>query len=175
MLSHLRLLAFGLTSTLLGLILGQSDPALAQSGTCPPGYYPVNGGGVMGCAPMPGGGQGSGYEPGYWADRYATVVWASAPDGSPTFSWATRNASQAASDAMAMRACQEQGFHDCRVAIRFSNGYFAVARAADGTLYAGSAFEAGGAKKQALTQCKSDNRGKCKIIEVQRSRAEWVG
>lgn len=175
MLSHLRLLAFILASALLALAVGHGDPLLAQGGTCPPGYYPVNGGGVMGCAPIPGSGQGSGYESGYWADRYATVVWASAPDGSPAFSWATRNANQAASDAMAMRACHEQGFRDCRVAMRFANGYFAVARAGDGTLYAGSAFEAGGAKKQALAQCKSDNRGKCKVIEVQRSRAEWVG
>lgn len=175
MFSHLRLLASILAGMLLALAAGRSDPALAQSGTCPPGYYPVNGGGVMGCAPIPGAASGAGYETGYWADRYATVVWASAPDGSPAFSWATKNANQAASDAMAMRACHEQGLQNCRVAMRFSNGYFAVARASDGTLYAGSAFEAGGAKKQALAQCKSDNRGKCKVIEVQRSRAEWVG
>lgn len=173
--SHLRLLTLGLPVVLFLLAIGRGDPAQAQSGTCPPGYYPVNGGGVMGCAPIPGGGSSEGYESGYWADRYATVVWARSQDGSATFSWAIRSASQASSDMTAMQACRDQGFLDCRVALQFANGYFAVARAEDGTLYAGSAFEAGGAKKQALGQCRNDNRGKCKIIEVQRSRAEWIG
>jgi len=175
MFSFLRLSVFGLTVVLFWLAAGRSDPVHAQSGTCPPGYYPVNGGGVMGCAPIPGGGSAGGYESGYWADRYATVVWARAQDGSPTFSWATRSADQTSSNMTAMQACRGQGFLDCRVALQFANGYFAIARAEDGTLYAGSAFEAGSAKKQALGQCRNDNRGKCKIIEVQRSRAEWIG
>lgn len=116
----------------------------------------------------PGGG-------GYWANRYATVVWARDQNGQPTYTWATNGADQASADNRAMQACQEEGYTDCRVADGFFNGYLAIVRAQDGSLYVSSAFKEGDAKKGALRQCRDDQRGKCKVVEVQRSQAVWIG
>ena len=38
---------------LIAPLLGASDVAHAEGGTCPSGYYPVSSPGVMGCAPIP--------------------------------------------------------------------------------------------------------------------------
>ena len=53
MLLRRMLLLSATLSLFLGLGGGGIVPARAEGGTCPPGYYPINSPGVMGCAPIP--------------------------------------------------------------------------------------------------------------------------
>ncbi|MEQ1548173.1 MAG: DUF4189 domain-containing protein [Chakrabartia sp.] len=112
---------------------------------------------------------------GYWADSYATVVWAYTQDGKPTYSWATGWSTQKAADLDALQLCTKTNLISCRVGIQFSNGYFAIAKADDGALFGGSEFTKGKATRIAMQTCKSAKKTTCKVVETQRSRAQWIG
>lgn len=145
-------------------------------GSCPPGYYPIGGGGAVGCAPMPGGTDSvAGADRGYWADRYASVVFAREQDGTPTLTYSVKAIDQVSADAEAMEGCRHRGYLDCRIGIQFANGYFAVVRAADKSLYVASDFQADKARKIAKEQCKEAGSKGCKVLGATNSRADWIG
>lgn len=139
-------------------------------GGCPPGQYPYDTPQARQCVPIATDAGGSGY----WADRYAAIVWGHNADGSPAYSWAAGASSQERADAAAMADCKHSGYADCRVALEFANGYFAVVRSQQGHLYAGSEFGRWGARRQAMSHCKRNGGVQCKVVESQRSRSEWI-
>ena len=52
--------------------LGCSNAAFAE-GNCPPGQYPIGGGGAVGCAPMPAGTSDLAPSGPRWADRWGAI------------------------------------------------------------------------------------------------------
>lgn len=146
-----------------------SGAAHAEGG-CPPGQYPYDTPQARQCVPIAAGAGGSGY----WADRYAAVVWGHNPDGSPAYTWVAGASSQGRADSAAMADCEHRGLADCSVALQFANGYFAVVRSQQGNLYAGSEFGWWGARRQAIGACKRNGGVQCKVVESQRSRSEWI-
>ncbi len=154
------------------LLFGCSVQASAEGG-CPTGYYPQNTPGVNACLPIPG--AGGNVANGYWADRYASVVWAREKGGAPTYTWSAKAVDQASANAKAMGLCEDGGYLNCRVGAQFANGYFVIVEAKDGSLYVGSEFNASKAKKIAMRQCKDSGGQECKAIEAQNSRSDWIG
>lgn len=146
--------------------------AVKAEGGCPAGQRPYDTPQARQCVPIPGSSSG-GYG-GYWADRYAAVVWGHAGDGSPVYAWAIGAGSQQAADSAALASCKDAGHAECRVGLQFANGYFAIVRSQEGNLYAGSEFGWWGARRQAMSQCKRNGDASCKVVESQRSRSEWI-
>jgi len=109
-------------------LLGASGAAYAEGGTCPPGYYPVNSPGVMGCAPIPGydnggGGGGGGYgggggpPPAQWESRWGAIVL-----GKPWALGAANNMrSKQAAEQAAMADCRAKKGIECKLRRSYFN------------------------------------------------------
>ena len=173
----------------VGLALAMASPAFA--------YYPCNGPGpgevLIGVDNTNGvqtplceyvgeddGGNDGGYNDGggdpggYWADQYATLVWAQDANGAPTYSWYVNATSQAEADNGAIAQCQSSGFRDCRIATGVVNGAIAIAVDKTGTLHSDWGKDAPQAKKKALKFCKSQGGKGCKVEQVLDSPAAWL-
>lgn len=113
------------------LALSIVSPAnLRAEGACPPGFYPIGGQGVQGCAPIPGSSsssQGSASIPtppsptGRWHDAWGAVA------GSNSTSWvgsATDQASRTRAEKIALEKCAEEGATDCSVLMSYYNQCF---------------------------------------------------
>lgn len=74
-----------------------------------------------------------------------------------------------------MEVCRHRGYLGCRIGIQFANGYFAVVKAADNSLYVASDFQADKASKIAKKQCKEGGSKGCKVLGATSSRADWIG
>ena len=101
--------------------------AWAEGGTCPQGYYPVNSPGVMGCAPIPGGGS-EGYEnpppdPGpRWKTQWVSIAFGKNGLGASTNMPSKRQAEKAA-----LAQCREMGGTGCHINLTTYNQCVAVA------------------------------------------------
>lgn len=110
----------------LGMLLfvGLATFSVWAEGNCPPGYYPIGGQGVQGCAPVPGS-QGSGREvlpppspSGRWHSRWGAFA------QSPTTGFAgasTGMAGEAEAEAEAIRRCAASGARDCEAVLTYAN------------------------------------------------------
>ena len=104
---------------------------LRAEGACPPGFYPIGGQGVQGCAPIPGAApsnQGPSSNPGpptptgRWHDTWGAVA------GSSSTSWAgsaTDQPSKARAEKVALQKCADEGAKDCSVLMSYYNQCFA--------------------------------------------------
>ncbi|WP_354273315.1 MULTISPECIES: DUF4189 domain-containing protein [Stenotrophomonas] len=95
-------------------------------GNCPPGFYPIGGQGVQGCAPIPGGGASAGQ---------AAPAAAPVPTGEWIKTWGAIAVSQATSDAgvstgklsrseaerQALELCAGKGANDCALHTAYRN------------------------------------------------------
>jgi hypothetical protein len=103
------------------MLLAMASIAHAEGGTCPPGYYPVNSPGVMGCAPMPNS-EGTATQHAVpraaWADRWGAI----ATDGpSATLGTSVGMRSKRQAEKMALAQCREKGGAKCEVDLAFFN------------------------------------------------------
>lgn len=103
------------------ILLATAGAAHAEGGTCPPGYYPVNSPGVMGCAPITNsesGGVQRTAPRAAWADRWGAI----ATDGENSIlgtSVGMRSKRQA--EKTALTQCREKGGNQCEVDLAFYN------------------------------------------------------
>lgn len=109
--------------TLLGLFT--FHPSLQAEGQCPPGYYPVNTPGVMGCAPIPGYNQQQQQQqprpnaPAYrWESRWGAI----ATDGiRGTLGTASDMQTKANAEKAAIKDCQNKGGTQCVLNVSYGN------------------------------------------------------
>ncbi|MCP3044108.1 DUF4189 domain-containing protein [Xanthomonas euvesicatoria] len=144
-------------------------------GNCPPGYYPIGGQGVVGCAPMGGGGQPSGNQlspTGQWdtrwgafaIDREAGIVGTSAN---------RKTKSDARKEAK--RACEEQGGKKCDPYFFYKNQCAAIANSsvANKSMFS-RAENLDEVEKNALAGCSAEAGGaKCVIMYSGCSKSEY--
>lgn len=106
-----------------------ANTAYAEGGTCPPGYYPVNSPGVMGCAPIPNDNQSStSAAPARerWVTRWGAIaIDDTAVDGglgAVSDMTSKRNAEKAA-----LASCRNSGGTACNVKFSYYNQCTAIA------------------------------------------------
>lgn len=100
--------------------------------------------------------------------------WGNASKGAYTYS-ATRNyASQAQSDQAALNDCAAAGYTNRIIALRYWNGYLAIAYDEFGHMYAASDEKESKAKKSAMASCKKAKSKQCKVFKIVESRPIWV-
>lgn len=111
---------------LIGVLLLSPALSFAEGGTCPPGYYPHNIPGVMGCAPIPGyGGGARPVDPGpQWETRWGTVA---IDHENGAFGSAEAASTPRQAKRRAKAACKAQGGRNCRVGEPYFNQCIAVA------------------------------------------------
>lgn len=138
-------------------------------GSCPPGYYPIGGQGVQGCAPIPGS-QTSSVEnaprpSGRWADGWGAVA-SSASTHDVGFSSGMR--SKRSAEQAAIQRCSVDGARDCNIIKTYKNQCFAWAvPVTDGPGMAAGLARAPGLKNVeslALSQCVDPLGERCEIF-----------
>jgi len=114
-----------LTLTLLALALLLFEVSARAEGNCPPGYYPIGGQGVQGCAPYPNQAQpqqqrpAPALQPQQWESRWGAIV----TDGvKGVIGSASGMSGQAQAEQSAMADCQAKGGSDCKLAVSYANG-----------------------------------------------------
>ncbi|SFK98586.1 protein of unknown function [Lysobacter sp. cf310] len=100
------------------LVVGPVGMARAEGGTCPPGFYPQNGPGVLGCAPIPDGGAESVGSGPKWATRWGAI----ATDGAnAAFGAASDIPRKRAAQKEALAQCKARGGQACKVDLVYYN------------------------------------------------------
>ena len=145
----------------LFLCLMPFHSAFAEGGTCPPGYYPVNSPGVMGCAPMPDGSGQSAVDVGpSWMTTWGAIATDNsvAAIGSVTGQGSKRQAERGATK----RCHANGGTKRCKVSLIYYNqcGVMAIGDAFAVTHGAGTVEEA---SKAAIARCSSETRN-CRVV-----------
>jgi len=156
----------------LVLIFMSISGSVCAEGRCPPGSYPIGGGGVGGCAPIPG------YE-----DSRETQ--APAATGRWTSTWGAISISEATgdvgvvigmrseqdADSEAVRRCAIYGAIDCDADFAYSNQCGVIAWATENGQSAGGASVIDGgisiedASRKAIASCEKMRNGRsCRII-----------
>ncbi|MBL8263014.1 MAG: DUF4189 domain-containing protein [Xanthomonadaceae bacterium] len=136
---------------------------LAEGGICPPGYYPVNSPGVMGCAPMSGGGEVPQVAGPAWVTSWGAIS-ADVPAGAIGTSYSQRSKRKANSAALADCRAKGGSKKNCSVLITFYNQCGAIA-AGDNN---GATFRAPTpeeASRHALKNC-TDLTSNCKVMQT---------
>lgn len=114
---YARVLLIG-TLFLAGFGLSQSAKA---EGRCPPGQYPIGGQGVLGCAPIPGGGSGE-YAPEPVRNYKRVPQWiayARSPDGL-VLGWSVFQHKQKGANKQALKACNARSGQKCEIVASFT-------------------------------------------------------
>lgn len=117
-------------SLLIAVIALASFSAHAE-GVCPPGQYPIGGQGVVGCAPIPGGGgttQGAAAPrpTGKWETRWGAVAEDSSSRNLAT-GVSTSQKSKRAAVAAAVDDCKSAGGKSCKLRLAYHNQCVAIA------------------------------------------------
>ena len=100
-------------------------------GNCPPGYYPVGGQGVQGCAPIPNYGSSGGYSaPSYRTPSTEGYV-ATGTNG--VIGVATAKIFRGKLEEKALQACEKKGGTDCRIWFTYDDNHCATIGQAEGT------------------------------------------
>jgi Domain of unknown function (DUF4189) len=136
--------------------------ALAEGGTCPPGYYPVNSPGVSGCAPIPG--YGGGQDPVATGPSWMSTWGAIATDNSVSaIGSVTRQSSKRQAQRNAVKSCRANGgTNKCKVSLAYYNqcGVMAIGDSFAVTHGAGTVEEA---SKAAIARCSRETQN-CRVI-----------
>ncbi len=136
---------------------------LAEGGTCPPGFYPVNSPGVMGCAPMPGGGDVPQVTGPIWVTSWGAIS-VDAQAGVIGTSHSQRSKRKASSAALADCRAKGGSKKTCAVLISFYNQCGAIAGGeGGGTTFSAPTPEDAG--RHALKNC-SASAANCKVLET---------
>lgn len=137
-------------------LLGVAGLAYAEGGTCPPGYYPQNSPGVMGCAPIPNyGGDSEVYAPlPPPPDYYA--AYAADPEHERLF-WSTFRRSAGAAVSVAVEACNKSTGKACKSLGWFSNQCGALALTQNRQIFSGHDENWRGAGQEAMEACNLDS------------------
>lgn len=126
---------------LLGL-LSSATVAYAE-GRCPPGQYPVGSSqGVLGCAPIPGGGSGASapaapVPSGKWEKRWGAIagdVSANARGAVRATGVSESRKSKAEAQSVALEQCRGAGGQKCAVMFTYNNQCVALADPPKGTV-----------------------------------------
>ena len=94
----------------------------AEGGSCPNGYYPVNGYGVSGCAPIPGYNQRLQTPPSaqtQWRSRWGAIATDEVNGVVGSSSGLSR---EAHAKEAALADCKSKGGESCRFAVSYANG-----------------------------------------------------
>lgn len=165
----------------VGLALGLAlmPAAVNAEGNCPPGYYPIGGQGVQGCAPIPVGGAGAGgtVQPapqaprpaGYWKKTWGAFAMSDA-SGDMGVTYGQPSKQVAIEDAL--RKCEKHGAGDCTVAMTYENQCAALAKGPSGskiTTFASAANEVE-ASSVALKRCEGLTPGACATFHTNCSK-----
>lgn len=161
---------------LLGLIV---FPAAAfAEGNCPPGFYPIGGQGVQGCAPIPGTAasvppsQAPRQAPkGEWEKRWGAIAEGavSSQGGSKPTGTAVSQRTESLAQSVALDACRKAGGGSCRITISYYNQCVAMADPV-GALNPGAitvswrAETVDLAKRNALRECRGDRNQACEVV-----------
>lgn len=134
----------------------------AQAGTCPPGFYPVNSPGVMGCAPIPGNADQSEATGPSWMTTWGAI----AADGERSVVASTFGQhSKRKAESIAIKECRAKGGgKKCKTWISFYNQCAAMA-AGDSKAITYRAETSDLARQEALKSC-SALTANCAIIQT---------
>lgn len=164
---------------ILGAMLLSTGNASAQVG-CPPGYYPLTQGptnqSVTTCVPeaqvgLGGYGDGAGAPSSkHWILSHFAVAW----HRNASDAWIATGfrSADAASDA-ALGACNVSMGQGCTIGLAAANGYVAIARDGQGTMWAGGEYTEAKARKSALELCHQTANAQCSVIRTAKSRS-WL-
>lgn len=143
-------------------LLAFGKAALAEGGTCPPGYYPVNSPGIMGCAPIPGGSS----QPPDTGPSWVTTWGAIAADGDKQIVASSFNhGSKRRAESSAIKECRAKGgSKKCKTWVSFYNQCGALA-AGDSQAVAFRAPTVDDASRGAMKDCSALTLN-CKIIQT---------
>ncbi|WP_082002552.1 DUF4189 domain-containing protein [Xanthomonas cannabis] len=161
-----------LLSFVIVFFLMASD--VSAEGQCPPGYYPIGGQGVTGCAPISGGDSSSGLPQatGEWEKRWGAFAIDAAVG---VLGASARNKSKSDAKRAAIQDCVGLGGKACKVNFVYHNQCAAVARSIDGggsTIQGAKSVEE--AKKLVLEACESNSKvEKCELIYTECSMSEF--
>lgn len=158
----------------VALIMGGAINVASAEGGCPPGYYPIGGQGVQGCAPIPGssGGGSSQQLPtppprptGEWIRTWGGVAVSSTTSdaGVSTGKLSKRDAEQ---DAIAK--CSSSGARDCKVSVTYFNQCvsWVIPRGRTGKGRSGIGTGPTLERAESLAQgiCENDKPGACEVV-----------
>ncbi|WP_228270354.1 DUF4189 domain-containing protein [Acinetobacter colistiniresistens] len=141
-------------------------------GNCPPGYYPIGGQGVQGCALIPGGTSGGNTNDSPTLYPSVEILWgAIAEDKSKGLKGrafgSTRNfKSKEEAQINALKGCQKDGGQKCELSHTYKNGCVAVADPIKGGQESEIKFNVSEdkAKEAAMVFCSLNNQQSCRIV-----------
>lgn len=156
----------------LSLIVFLGIESAHAEGNCPPGYYPIGGQGVQGCAPIPGGASGENTNNNPSLYPMAETLWgAIAEDKSKGLKGrafgSTRNfKSKEEAQTNALKGCQKDGGQKCELSHTYKNGCVAVADPIKGGQKSEIKYNVSEdkAKEAALLFCSLNNQQTCRIV-----------
>ena len=151
---------FLLTLFLLVATVFLSRGVRAEGGTCPPGYYPVNSPGVMGCAPIPSSGGFSLPEGPIWESRWGAIAvdFKKGAYGSVSAKGSKRQAQREA-----RKSCRSSGGgKDCKISLTYFNQCGVMARG-DAYAVTQGAGSIDDASRIAVERC-SEHTQNCRIV-----------
>ncbi|WP_429623895.1 DUF4189 domain-containing protein [Stenotrophomonas sp. AN71] len=144
--------------------------AYAEGGSCPPGFYPIGGQGVQGCAPIPGASSGSGpaavdappIPTGEWLTTWGAV--AESPTSNLVGTSANKRSKELA-ESEAIRKCAAEGSRDCRTTVSYYNQCvaFSAPSSGKGRGSVNTAVDMDTVKAHALRSCRDTGGGGCII------------
>ena len=173
------------------LVLVVTSCPIWAEGRCPPGQFPVGGQGMLGCAPIPGGGAGSAEAispapnpTGKWETSWGAVVEdiKPSPDRPLATGVAVSQKSKRAAVSLATEQCKAQGGNKCEVRIAYYNQCVAIADPdpINGRIPAGLTSSAVGAEtleragSVAIANCRSGSNGaSCSVTYSACSMSEF--
>ncbi len=172
---------------LMLLVLIAASPLAFAEGRCPPGQYPIGGGGAGGCAPIPAGSSGDtprSVPTGEWETRWGAIAEESAPrsPGTPLATGVSESKkSKREATKVALDECKKVGGQKCTISLTYYNQCVALAdpvmeqlRSKGGKSTGYRAETADLAKSLALKECEGlDGGQKCRIIYSACSLSEF--
>ena len=160
---------------LLGLLGGffYVSSAYAEGGSCPSGYYPIGGGGTMGCAPIPNSNSNSGggvqqprpYIPAIPKRWVAIVLGDKGGEQNGYIGKAVEGREEA--KALAIEQCQGQDALNCRVVMDFEGACITAVRDIQGKFYFSkpmSCMDDKAIDRNALAKCNAQGGKDCKVF-----------
>jgi hypothetical protein len=97
------------------------------------------------------------------------VVWWNDLSGKPGFSFTVKQLYSTQAESDALLHCRKSGGRNCRVGFKFTNGWVAIARAADGSFFAANDRSESNAQSQALKRCQASGKS-CEIVVIADNR-----
>ena len=152
------------------VVLFSAAANVDAEGNCPPGFYPIGGQGVQGCAPIPGASNGGAgtqtpaprVPTGEWIKTWGAIA------VSPSTSDAgvsTAKLSRQDAESEAVRKCASSGAKDCVVDFAYRNQcaswVIPSGRSGKGKSGLGAGPTPETARASALRSCKNDQAGSC--------------